>query len=370
MTATAWSTPGEVDRRHPRLSQQRRVVVAPRGAHRRLGRRPRLSAHERERYAEFDYQSEICVPLVVDGQTIGFLDIFDTRPRDFVEFADFLQGFSPVLARATQNAVLLRELEHRNAALRDLVQLGELVAQVSDVGELLRLAALRLFVTLDAASCDVYSVDGEELVQLVSVGPDGFNDDDNGWRAPLSHYPGFATALARGEPWVIGSPDDPRLSDYEIDWYQRWGLKSTLSIPLVVNGEGPRRDRHRRHARTRLRRASRLHAQRRPAPLQRLREGGCCRAVWRTATVSFAQLVDAGLEFGASLEMDDVLRSVAGHACAVAGRGDLLRHLLLPRATSRLGPRQHRGRTTRPTRSSPAATYRIDDMHITRLRQG
>ena len=42
---------------------------------------PRLSANERERYAEFDYQSEICVPLVVDGQVIFFLAILEERGR-------------------------------------------------------------------------------------------------------------------------------------------------------------------------------------------------------------------------------------------------------------------------------------------------
>ena len=278
---------------------------------------PRLSDHERERYAEFNYQSEICVPLVVAGEPIGFLDIFDTRPRDFVEVAGFLQSFAPVLARTTQNALLLRELEQRNAALRDLVTLGELVAVTSDVGELLRLVALRLLVTLQAASCDIYQIDGGELVQLVSVGPEGFNDADNGWRAPLAHYPGFAAALQDGEPWVIGSPADPRLSAYEIDWYARYGLKSSLSIPLMVDGkaiavvdiEDTRERAYTEHLDF-MRSVGQLLAGafEKALLLERLEEGNR----------ELRQLVDAGLEFGASLEMDEVLRSVASRMRAAA----------------------------------------------------
>ena len=324
---------------------------------------PRLSAHERERYAEFDYQSEICVPLVVDGQTIGFLDIFDTRPRDFVEFADFLQGFSPVLARTTQNAVLLRELERRNAALRDLVQLGELVTQVSDVGELLRLAALRLLVTLDATFCEVYRVDAGELVQLVSVGPEGFGDDDNGWRAPLSQYPGYAAALAEGGPWIIASPDDPRLSAAEIDWYRRWGLKSTLSIPLIVNGKAlavidieDSRERDYAEHLDFMRSVGQLlaGALEKALLLGRLEDGNR----------ELRQLVDASLEFGASLEMDDVLRSVATRMRVAAEatccdiysfQGDVEVGLASIEADDSADP------------VFAGTTYRIDDMNITRL---
>ena len=324
---------------------------------------PRLSDHERERYAEFDYQSEICVPLVVDGRAIGFLDIFDTRPRDYVEFADFLQGFAPVLARTTQNALLLRELERRNVALRNLVQLGELVTQVADVGELLRLAALRLLLTLDAASCEVYSIDGDDLVQLVSVGSDGFNDDENGSREALSNYPGFAAVLTQGEPWVIASPDDPRLTAAEIEWYRRWGFKSTLSIPLVVNGKAiavidieDSRERDYAEHLDFMRSVGQLLAGafEKALLLERLEDGNR----------ELRQLVDAGLEFGASLEMDDVLRSVATRMRAGAGaaccdiysfQGELEVGLASIEADDSADP------------VFAGTVYRIADMNITRL---
>ncbi len=257
----------------------------------------------------------------------------------------------------------MHELEQRNAALRDLVTLGELVTLVSDVGELLRLTALRLLVTLDAAFCDVYEIDGGDLVQLVSVGPEGFNDDDNGWRAPLSHYPGFAAALEEGEPWVIASPDDPRLSDYEIDWYRRWGLKSSLSIPLVVGGKAfavidieDTRERDYAEHLDFMRSVGQLLAGafEKALLLERLEDGNR----------ELRQLVDAGLEFGASLEMDDVLRSVATRMriAAEAACCDIY---------SFQGDREVGLASIEADDSADLAfagtVYRIDDMNITRL---
>ncbi|HMK92504.1 MAG TPA: GAF domain-containing protein, partial [Thermoleophilia bacterium] len=271
---------------------------------------PRLTDYERARFAEFAYESEICVPLEVDGEPIGFLDIFDTRPRDFAEFAGFLQGFAPVLARTIQNAVLLREVEGRNAALHDLVSFGELVGRVSDLSELLRLTALRLLVTSEATYCDIYRLEGEDLVQVVSVGPDGFADQDNGFRAPLVHYPQFTQAILSKDLWVVSSQDDPRLSEFELDWYRRYGLQSSLSVPLVVDGEAigvidleDARERDFGELVDFMRSVGQLlsGAFEKAFLLDRL----------EASNRELRQLVDAGLEFGASLELDDVLRSVA-----------------------------------------------------------
>jgi diguanylate cyclase (GGDEF)-like protein len=284
------------------LSRGETLIVASRDD-------PRLSAYERERYSKFEYQSEICVPLVVDGHAIGFLDIFDTAPRDFVEFADFLRGFAPVLARTTQNALLLREVGQRNVELRDLVRLGEIASQETDLAGLLRLAAGRLLATLDVASCEVYRVEGEELVQLAGVGPASLAGD-SGRRAPIASFPGFAEALEQGGPCVIGSLDDPRLSAVETTSYRRRGLKSSLSVPLVVSGEavaviGIADSRERDYAEhvDFMRSVGQLLAGafEKTLLLGRLEAGNR----------ELRQLVDAGLEFGSSLEMDEVLRSVA-----------------------------------------------------------
>ena len=142
---------------------------------------PRLSAHERARYAEFDYESEICVPLEVDGKPIGFLDIFDIRPRDYGEFAGFLRGFAPVLARTTQNALLLRELEQHNAALRDLVTLGR--ARRHDMrSSTSSCASISIAAVRRPAATELRGLPDRRRpgVRCVQHQTNGFNDTDDG----------------------------------------------------------------------------------------------------------------------------------------------------------------------------------------------
>ena len=40
---------------------------------------PQLSEKERRSYREFGFASEICIPLVVNGELYGLIDIYDTR---------------------------------------------------------------------------------------------------------------------------------------------------------------------------------------------------------------------------------------------------------------------------------------------------
>jgi len=89
---------------------------------------PRLSAEERENMARHGFESEFCMPLVADGRVIGLIDVFDTRPRDFGEYIDFLRSVGQMTAGAIQNALLLDELERRDAALAELVELGNVVS--------------------------------------------------------------------------------------------------------------------------------------------------------------------------------------------------------------------------------------------------
>jgi GAF domain-containing protein len=63
---------------------------------------PRLTDHERERMRDYGLRSEICVPLMVEDKVVGIIDVFDTRPRRYEEYVDFLRGVAPVVARARE----------------------------------------------------------------------------------------------------------------------------------------------------------------------------------------------------------------------------------------------------------------------------
>ena len=94
---------------------------------------PHLTDEEREDMAEYGFESELCIPLLGGDRVIGLIDVFDTRPRDYAEYLDFLRSVGQTAAGAIENAVLLDKLERRNAALAELVELGR---TASDAGGL------------------------------------------------------------------------------------------------------------------------------------------------------------------------------------------------------------------------------------------
>ena len=49
--------------------------------------------------------------LVADESVIGLIDVFDTRPRDYAEYVDFLSCVGQMAAAAVQNALLVDKFE-------------------------------------------------------------------------------------------------------------------------------------------------------------------------------------------------------------------------------------------------------------------
>jgi GAF domain-containing protein len=66
---------------------------------------PRLTDEERRDMGEYGFESELCIPLVVDERVIGLIDVFDTRPRDYREYLDFLKSVGQIVAGALGRAV-------------------------------------------------------------------------------------------------------------------------------------------------------------------------------------------------------------------------------------------------------------------------
>ena len=71
---------------------------------------PQLSEEERRSYREFGFASEVCIPLVVNAELCGLIDIYDTRERDYAEYLGFLRGAGQTLAGAFENAQLFLQL--------------------------------------------------------------------------------------------------------------------------------------------------------------------------------------------------------------------------------------------------------------------
>ncbi len=197
---------------------------------------PRIADEERADFAEYGYRSLITLPLVAGVQTIGFIDLFDTKERDHEVLRDYLVSAARTIAGALTNAGLLEELRTRNSALRELVELGDSLSAADELPSLSRTVATRLREALSAEDCDIYRVDGDHMTCLASIDSRGWDGTEIGRTLPLADYPATVAALAANEPIVLGDLDHADLPEKETSAYRHWGYRSMVSMPLVVEG--------------------------------------------------------------------------------------------------------------------------------------
>ncbi|MCX6363401.1 MAG: GAF domain-containing protein [Actinobacteria bacterium] len=278
---------------------------------------PRLSAEERESMIRYGFESELCIPLIADERVIGLIDVFDTRPRDYGEYIDFLSSVGQMAAGAIQNYLLVDELEHRNAALAELVELGKVVTGAGGLDDLVRAVGPRVVDVVGATGCQIFAVRDGLLHCLLTFENGEYEDDYVGRSLDLDEFPSTREALERRETLVIESPDDPRLSDYERSLYIEAGSRSEICVPLFVDehvvGLLDVYDRRRRD-----------YADHRDflTNVGQIVAGAFAQAALvdrlEVTNQTLSLLVESGLEFGATLRLDDVLQSVARRLCAAA----------------------------------------------------
>jgi len=287
-----------------------------------------------EHFRRPDYASAAAVPLIFQGQTVGLLELLDTRSREF----------EPVLADVVATSTLIAAalarpggVPERDAALRELVELGTVVTQTRDVDTLVNAIAERLIHAIGATCCEIFMLEGSTLRCKVSLDnrPE-YDDDSVDDPAELEWFPSSAHALQTGEVLVIAGPGDPRLTASERAMFERWGFASQLSIPLRIEQrlvglidlfDVRARDyaEHLDFARSVGQIVSGAFDN--ALLLDRLEE----------SNRSLRLLADSGLEFGASLDLERVLSTVARRMCVAGGAdtcdifavdGDMLRGLV------------------------------------------
>ncbi len=270
----------------------------------------RLTDEEREDFGEFDFHSLVSIPLVSNDAVVGLIDIFDVRERDYDDVRSFLASAGRTVADALRNAELLAGLRRGSAAQRELVELGDRLNEADTLEGLSRAVAERLRTILSAEDCDIWQVDGDVLRCLASVDSRGWDEDEAGSERDLAEYEATVDALAANEPIVVGDLDSSELGEKEAEAYRRWGFRSMVSLPLVVDGRAiglidvfDTRVRDYGAHLDFIRSVGRLLAGSfEKAMLVERLEGG---------NRDLRLLVESGMEFGATLEVEAVLRTVA-----------------------------------------------------------
>ncbi len=276
---------------------------------------PRLTDQERDDMAEHGFQSELCIPLVGGDRVIGLIDVFDTRPRDYGEYVDFLRSMGQTASGAIENAMLLDKLERRNTALAELAELGRVASSAGDVDQLVRSIGPRIVELMEADGCQVFILRGSNLHCVLTYDDGQFLDDYADRPLDLDLFPSTKVAIAEKSALIIVSPEDPRLSGYERSLYEESGTQSEICVPLMLEDrvvglldvyDHRRRD-YAEHRDFLLRVGQMMAGAFENALLMEQLED---------SNQTLGLLVESGIEFGATLDRDQVLESVARRLCA------------------------------------------------------
>jgi GAF domain-containing protein len=200
---------------------------------------PSLGERERESLVKWGFRSNLSVFLRVQDETVGFIDVFDVRERDFSEHIDFLNSVGRLVAGAFHKALLLEEHERSNRNLRLVLDISRAITSTSMLEEALTVVARKASEALDIASCIVneYVPEIDALVARAAYDLDaGESFDGTGVPRHLSDYPGDRAILEGGEI-VIEQASDPDLDPSTRDSMLRYDEKTCLNLPLVVKGE-------------------------------------------------------------------------------------------------------------------------------------
>jgi diguanylate cyclase (GGDEF)-like protein len=278
---------------------------------------PRITDDEHKDLDAFGFHSMISLPLIARDEVVGMIDVFDTVERDYNDVRGFLTSAARTIADALQSAYLMGSLRQSNAALRELVELGDRFSEAEGLQQLARIVGGRLRDILEAEDCDIWGIEGGRLHCLASIDSRGWDADEVGSERDLLVYEATIAALAANEPLVIGDLEAASLPEEEMAAYRRWSYRSMVSLPLVVEGRPiglidifDTKVRDFTSMLDLIRNVGRLlaGALEKAMLVERLESGNR----------DLRLLVDSGLEFGATLDVEAVLSAVAERIVTVS----------------------------------------------------
>ena len=102
-----------------------------------------MSAEERVHFLTSGYPASIRLPLIVRGEVIGLVGLFDGHPREFPGVA-LLQGLAQIAAQAMANARLFRQLDESSNRLAVVNETSLQLSSTLELRDILLSTAERL----------------------------------------------------------------------------------------------------------------------------------------------------------------------------------------------------------------------------------
>ena len=197
----------------------------------------RLTATELALYEQWGFNSELCIPVAVEGRVVGLIDVFDRVPREYRTYLDFILSVGQMVAGAFENASLLDRLNSTNRELETLVHSGLEFGSTLDLDQVLGSVASRIYSEAEVACCDIAIIEDETLRGLVSVDERGVDAEYPGTTYDLADLGVAREVIESGQPLaIVDARNDPRVSAFELRDWQSHGYVSALRLPLLFGG--------------------------------------------------------------------------------------------------------------------------------------
>ena len=173
--------------------------------------------------------SYLGIPLIVDGEVIGVLDISTRTPREYTEEEiEFLQTLGGQAAVALKNAQLYRDLQKKVSQLRVLNDISKELMAEHDADLLLQKIVTKAMGLLDAPHGVVLLYD--ETKKLLTVATDSANLGH-----PMSMGEGLAGRVAQTRRPII--LENYSQWEYRLPRYGDVPIAAAIGMPMMHGGE-------------------------------------------------------------------------------------------------------------------------------------
>src|SRR3990172_8694729 len=190
----------------------------------------------------FGAQSILGVPLIRAGKPEGALVLLEIEDAERFKDEDLETAMvlGGQMALAIESARLVRQERRRTRQLTYLIQSSNVISSTLDLDTILGHITEEMCNLIEVTSAYICTYDpGTKTSTVVAeyYGPTAMEgESDLGQTYNLEEeFPGTVEDLEAGRP-MIAQVDDPQLSESERRHMQRYGGKSTLTIPFVAGG--------------------------------------------------------------------------------------------------------------------------------------
>jgi PAS domain S-box-containing protein len=185
-------------------------------------------------------RSALAVPITVDDETIGVMELYDTAPREYSDLdLTMLATFCSTAGVAVKNARLFQEERRLQRQATLLMDVAQKITEMRDLDELLEMIAEKTAVAMGVDRCSIffYEPEANALTFVAGFGRSTLQV----WLLNQFHIPvselGVATerAIRTREP-VLATDAGEELS-LESRLFRGPGVRSYMQVPLVVKDE-------------------------------------------------------------------------------------------------------------------------------------